>query len=257
MRISFRHPSSGGLDSVHPLTKFYLTVSTIVLSFILDFTPQLILLSLMVLLSLLSQHRRIIFRRLFRYILPVIVLIMIMNILFYPESKETVKVLGMDLNEGGLIFGAKISLRLLILSLSLLFFFVTTPIPLLSTALLMKRTNPRILYIFIHSLQLIDTLQRKIKNIWIAQAARGLQVRGNPARRLRTFFPILLPLIFSYLSESLERGLALELKGLGIRGPKSFLIDLKESKAEHMANRLLLGGTGVLILWKVGRWLLL
>lgn len=71
-----------------------------------------------------------------------------------------------------------------------------------------------------------------------------------------SFFPILLPLIFSYLSESLERGLALELRGLGIRGPKSYIVELKESRAERAANILLLLGTSIIILWKLARWLI-
>jgi hypothetical protein len=67
---------------------------------------------------------------------------------------------------------------------------------------------------------------------------------------------MLLPLIFSYLSESLERGLALELRGLGVEGPKSFLIELKESRIERVTNYILLLGTSTIIVWRVLQWLL-
>ena len=244
------------MDSLHPLTKLYLSISIIVLSFVLDFTAQIILVSLVVLLSLVSPQRWKIFKRFLRYVLPVAVLIVLLNILIYPESKRTLDFLGVNVNEAGFLFGLGVSLRLLVISLSLLFFFATTPAHLLSTALLMKGANPRLVYVFLHSLQLIDTLRKKIEKIAIAQASRGLRVKGNPVRRLKAFFPMLLPLIFSYLSESLERGLALELRGLGVEGPKSFLIELKESRIERVTNYILLLGTSTIIVWRVLRWLL-
>jgi energy-coupling factor transporter transmembrane protein EcfT len=121
----------------------------------------------------------------------------------------------------------------------------------------MKGTSPRLVYIFLHSLQLLITLRRKVEKIHIAQASRGLDVKGNPVKRARAFFPMLFPLIFSYLSESLERGLALELRGLGIPGPKSYFVELRESKVERTANIVLLLGTSAIILWRILRWLVL
>ncbi len=243
------------MHTIHPLTKLYLTISIIALSFVLEFHWQLAIAPFIVLVSLLSPQRREIFKRFLRYVFPVVVLILMLNVLFFPESQKKLIVLGIGLNEAGLFLGLGISLRLSILSLSLLFFFATTPAHLLSTALLMKGANPRIAYVFLHSLQLVDTLRRKIEKISIAQASRGLQVKGNPIKRVRAFFPMLLPLIFSYLSESLERGLALELRGLGVRGPKSFLTEIKESVLEKVANRVLVLGTLIIILWKSIRWL--
>lgn len=255
MRTSFPERSRN-FDRLHPITKLYLTICFIVLSFALEFVPQLLLLFLVLNLAAISSERRRIFRRVLRYVLPVILLIILLNLIIYPESKETVDFVGVKLNKAGLDFGLTISLRLAILSLSLLFFFTTTQPHLLSSALLMKGVNPRIIYVFAHSLQLVDTLRRRIQKILLAQASRGLNVKGNLLRRLQTFFPLLLPLIFSYLSESLERGLALELRGLGVHGPKSFLIELNESTVEKIFSRGVLIGTALLILWKAIRWLI-
>jgi energy-coupling factor transport system permease protein len=241
---------------VHPLTKLYFTVSVVVLSFLLNTAAQLFLALLLFVFSVLTQQRWSIFKRFFRYVLPVVVLVLVLNVLIYPESQERITFLGLALKEAGLRFGLTVSLRLSVMSLSLLLFFVTTQPHLLATALLMKGASPRIVYVFLHSLQLIKTLRRKIEKIYIAQASRGLDVTGSPWKRTRAFFPMLLPLIFSYLSESLERGLALELRGLGIRGPKSYIVELKESRVERAANILLLLGTSIIILWKLARWLI-
>jgi energy-coupling factor transport system permease protein len=242
---------------VYPLTKLYFTITVIVFSFLADTTVQIPIAFLVLLLSVLTRKRLEIFRRFLRYILPVILLIIVLNVFIYPESEKWTTLLGMRINQAGLSFGLRVSLRLSVMSTALLLFFAVTPPHLLATALLMKGTSPRLVYVFLHSLQLLITLRRKIEKIHIAQASRGLNVKGNPVKRIRAFFPMLFPLIFSYLSESLERGLALELRGLGIPGPKSYFVELRESKVERTANILLLLGTSTIILWRILRWLVL
>ena len=256
MRTSFQPLDSNGMRPVHPLTKLYFTLSTVVLTFLLDVTAQVFIAGLLLILSVFTRQRGHIFKRFLRSVLPVVLLVLVLNVLIYPESEKWIPFLGLRVNEAGFYFGLTISLRLSVMSLSLLLFFVTTRPHLLATALLMKGASPRIVFVFLHSLQLITTLRRKVEKIFIAQASRGLDVKGSPLKRVRAFFPMLLPLIFSYLSESLERGLALELRGLGIRGPKSYLLELKESGAERAANLLLLLGTSIIILWKLSKWLI-
>jgi energy-coupling factor transport system permease protein len=240
---------------VYPLTKLYFTITVIVFSFLADIAVQIPIAFLVLLLSVLTRRRLEILRRFLRYILPVILLIVVLNVFIYPESEKWTTLLGIKINEAGLSFGLKVSVRLVVMSMALLLFFTVTPPHLLAAALLMKGTSPRLVYVFLHSLQLLTTLRRKIETIHIAQASRGLNVKGNPLKRLRAFFPMLFPLIFSYLSESLERGLALELRGLGIAGPKSYFVELRESKVERTANILLLIATSIIILWRISRWL--
>lgn len=245
------------MHSIHPLTKLYLATFIVLASFGLGLVAQVFLLVLLASICLSVPENKLIFKRLTRYILPAVILILVLDVLIYPESQKTIKLLGLTLNQAGLLFGLRVSLRLTNISLALLFFFSTTPVHILAAALLTKGLNPRIVYVFVYSLQLIGTLRRKVKSISIAQTARGLNVRGNPMKRLKAFFAMLFPLIFSYLSESLERGLALELRGLGRHGPKTFLIELPESRAERTANRLLLLAMALLIVWKIAQWLFL
>lgn len=256
MRMSSHLLTSKGMRPVHPLTKLYFTVSTVVLCFLLDVTAQVFIACLLLILCVLTRQRRSIFKRFLRYVLPVVILVLLLNVLIYPESEKWISLFGFRVNEVGFHFGLIVSLRLSVMSLSLLLFFVTTPPHLLATAVLMKGASPRIVFVFLHSLQLVTTLRRKIGKIFIAQASRGLDVKGNPFKRVKALFPMLLPLVFSYLSESLERGLALELRGLGIHGPKSYLVELKESGTERVANLLLLLGTSTVILWKLLQWLI-
>jgi energy-coupling factor transport system permease protein len=254
--MSSRPPDRRVMRPIHPLTKLYFAISTIVLAFLLDAVAQMLVAGLLLVLSVLTRHRGHIFKRFLRYVLPVVILVLMLNVFIYPESEKWISLIGVRVNEAGFYFGVTVSLRLLVMSLSLLLFFSTTPPHLLATALLMKGASPRIVFIFLHSLQLVTTLRRRIEKIFIAQESRALDVKGSPLKRVRAFFPMLLPLIYSYLSESLERGLALELRGLGTLGPKSYLVELKESRAERAANVCLLLATSIVIIWRLSRWLI-
>ncbi len=257
MKTSSPLESGSLVDRVHPLTKLYFCLALVILSFFLDLRGEAVLALIALSLTLLSSKRWAIIKRFLRYVFPVAMVILLLNLLVYPESPEIRHVIGIKVNPAGFTFGLGVSIRLIIISLSLLLFFATTSAHQLSIALLMKGANPRAIYVFAHSLQMLDTLGRKIQRIYIAQSSRGLKTRGHPLKRVKAFFPILLPVIFSYLSESLERGLALEIRGLGIQGPRSFLTEIRESKLERVTNRILFTATVLIVAWRILRWLLL
>jgi len=257
MRTSSRERTRNLVDRIHPLTKLYSCLSLVVLSFFLELTGQTVLISLALSLALLSSKRGSIFKRLLRYVIPAAILILLLNLLFYPAQRETTHLFGIKVNPEGFEFGLGVSIRLTIISLSLLLFFTTTSAHELSTALLLRGASPRVIYVFVHSLQMMDILRRKIQRIYIAQSSRGLHTTGHPVKRVRAFLPMLLPVIFSYLSESLERGLALELRGLGLQGPKTFLTEIRESRFERAINYFLLLCTTFIVAWKILKWLLL
>lgn len=243
------------MTNVSPLTKLYFILFTITSAFFISPSLQIILCWILLILALFSDARKEIMRKLLRYIFPVIAFMLALNGLLYPEAHRRIIFLGFAWNIEGLQFGLNLSLRVLILALSLLLFFHTTPAHYLSNALLAKRFNPRLVYIFLYSIQLLEALRRKINKIFIAQSSRGLNVSGSPIRRVKAFFPILLPLILSYLSESLDRGLALELKGFGIGGKKTFLVEVRETKTEILVGRIFLLFTLLTLLWGISKWL--
>ena len=67
--------------------------------------------------------------------------------------------------------------------------------------------------IILLTLFFLEQLPERISKVFTAQEARGAPVRTGVFSRGRTFFMVLSPLILSSIVESVERGIALELRG--------------------------------------------
>ncbi|MEX0602596.1 MAG: energy-coupling factor transporter transmembrane component T [Bacteroidota bacterium] len=119
----------------------------------------------------------------------------------------------LPLYEGGILFGATTGLRLLVIAIALLTFFGSTAMKDIAAGLERARVPSPLVITFLMTLQVLDRLPGRIAQIYTAQEARGAPVRANLAARIRAFFSILNPLVFSSMTESLDRGIALELRG--------------------------------------------
>jgi len=63
------------------------------------------------------------------------------------------------------------------------------------------------------------------KNIVTAQRTRGLEIEiGGPLRRLKSYFPVLIPVIVSGFHRSNALAVALEAKGFGLPDKRTFLL---------------------------------
>ena len=106
------------------------------------------------------------------------------------------------------------------------------------------------------TLYFIDRLPDRIDQIFTAQEARGAPVRASVPARLRSFFMILSPLVLSSIVESIDRGMALELRGFQGDVRISFGPD---SNAIHRASAIsvvFLVLSCIAFIWIVYQWLL-
>lgn len=76
-------------------------------------------------------------------------------------------------------------------------------------------------YLFVATLQAMPRLVDRARVVREAQRARGLRVRGGPARRWRALRLLVFPLVVGALAEIEERTLALETRAAQHRGPRT------------------------------------
>lgn len=69
-------------------------------------------------------------------------------------------------------------------------------------------------YLVVATMQAAPRLRERSALILESQRARGLRVGGGPAARLRALRPLILPLLLSVVTETDDRALALEVRGL-------------------------------------------
>ena len=135
---------------------------------------------------------------------------------------ETLLQFGMiAISREGILFGLSVAARLILLSLALLAFFVSTPIRVVGEFLKDLGIPETLVSLTLLSLYYVEQLPRRISQIFVAQEARGAPVRANILSRARSLVAVLSPLVLSSLVESIDRGLALALRGFRTRVQRS------------------------------------
>ena len=147
------------------------------------------------------------------YFLTAGVLMTVVNGILIREGAAIVEVAGIVFYGDGILFGVRTGARLLLLSSSLLMFFGSTEMVDIAGFLHRRGLPTPIVMSLLLTLHFLDSLPSRIDRIFAAQEARGAPIRRNVFSRARGFISILAPLVLSSVVESIDRGVALELRG--------------------------------------------
>jgi energy-coupling factor transporter transmembrane protein EcfT len=158
-----------------------------------------------------------------------------------------------NLYDAGLQYGMIVSVRLVLLSLSVLLFFVSTRFQDIAGYLEMIGLPKSLVTILLLTLFFLEQLPKNISQVFTAQEARGAPVRAGVLARSRSFFLVLSPLLLSSIIESTERGLALELRGYHSR--KAQPISVGNAPGGGLWRYVFTGLTLTLIAATILRWL--
>jgi energy-coupling factor transport system permease protein len=194
------------------------------------------------------------FNRFILYALAVSFLVVVLNGLLI-RGGDVLSISGVSLHYDGLLFGARTVSRLLLLSFSILLFFISTPLPRFIRYLQQKGLPPYLALVLLLTLHFIDQLPSRIHQIFLAQQARGAPVDSGMFARTKALLSILSPLVLSSIVESIERGTALELRGFLNRPAEKTVIETEAARTNWIAILLLLLSLAVLV-FSLGRWLI-
>ena len=152
------------------------------------------------------------------YVLPVSCLLVVVNTL-----------LGLPLSEG-----TAYALRFALLTIPLFItFYVASPSE-FSLGLRTLPIPPRFHYLFLFSFEIVRTLREVFEHVHIAQQLRGYRVERVFYRRWKAVFPLLLPVTLIAITQSLDRSLMLEFRGIDAPGPKTYLRSLPLTLADRV-----------------------
>jgi len=195
------------------------------------------------------------FWRFIRYAISLVILIILLNGIFIREGATLFKIGPLHLSEGGLLFGANTGLRLLVITTALLSFLSSTPLRSIAGYLQHTGLPSQLVMALLLTLHFLDQLPRRIETIYTAQEARGAPVRAHIVARVSAFFSVLAPLVLSSITESIDRGIALELRGFRAHTALRIETPAEEYRGTWMSFALLTASLAVLIFAFV-RWLL-
>lgn len=201
-----------------------------------SFWLGLVLLVIILVLAGVARLFKPLARMMLSFGIPISVMLFIIQGLYSPQNHTYIADWGFaKVGLEGLLYGAKILVTLLVFLGSFYLFNKTIYSGRLSATLTAHGVNRRLIYLLLASLNIVPEMQRQIKVVRQAQEARGLRTTGSLVSRVKAFVPLIGPVVLSSLINAQERGMALELKGLGITSVQATsLLESRDSRQDRL-----------------------
>ena len=136
----------------------------------------------------------------------------------------------------GLAAAALVSLRLFVMAAALALFGLTTPASELVADLERRGVSPRLAFAASATLGAVPALLEQARVVRDAQRARGLDIDGGPAARIRGFLPLAGPVVLGVLHGVEQRALALEARAFGRPGRREPLWAPPDSSVQRIVR---------------------
>ena len=211
---------------------------------------------------------RLPFRTVIKTVKPVLILVVftaVLNLLFVNDGKVIFEWWIIRITDGGLIFSARMVLRLIFLVIGAsILTLTTTPVDLThGLESLLRPLNKikvpvyEIALIMSIALKFIPTLMDETDRIIRAQKARGADFdTGNLLQRAKAFIPILIPLLISSFRRAEELSLAMDSRCYGYTVNRTKMKVLKFSKRDFVATVVVLVLIAAMLFVRYGEGLL-
>ncbi len=95
-------------------------------------------------------------------------------------------------------------------------------------SLMRKGLSPKLGYVVLSVFTLVPQMTERMNTILDAQRSRGLETEGNLLVRIRSFLPLLTPIIMNSFVDVKERSIALESRGFNAKNARTFLGEITE-----------------------------
>ncbi len=196
------------------------------------------------------------FWRIIRFFAAAAAVMMLVNGHLIPGEILWEPMKGYPLTREGLAFGLGTGTRLLLIATALLIFFGSTPLRDIADFLQSRGLSGQIVLTILLTISFFETLPERMTQIFTAQEARGAPVRSNFVARTKGLLLILSPLFLSSMVESIDRSMALELRGFRRETRLSFEGESQGAANVSPVTLLFLLLSFLLLLWMGSQWLL-
>ena len=145
------------------------------------------------------------------------------------------------LTSGGLLYGLTLLFRILVMVLSSSTLTYTTPLGDFLQLLQKMRMPYQLAFVLTTAIRFVPTMERKTANILDAQKARGAQLGvGGVFSRIRTYVPVLVPMMVGAMLMSESLAVAMLNRGYGARARATPLKELRMEARDYIFSGLCL-----------------
>ena len=237
--ISLYTNNGSWLTQLHPFTKLWYLAAAICIPLL---TGSLWGFAVMIIISfVLLKSGRLIKKALplIAFSFTIILTIFLIHGLVNQQNKNVLFAIGfLKFYKEGLLYAAHIGLNILNMLLSFAIVVLSTRPSELVDELERKGFSPRFGYIINSVFQIIPQMMGTMHTITDAQRSRGMETEGNLLVRIKAFLPLISPVVMSALTATRERAIALEVRGFGVKGTKTWMHPHKKTKADRIFSWL-------------------
>lgn len=193
------------------------------------------LLALVMLLWVIARLPFQMIRDLFKFFLFIAVVILVVQIFFYPGTTNLLRIsnpipaIGFSgyITLEGILFGIAMVLRLVVIMIVAPLLVMTTPLPDLMLALVKLKVPYRFAFIMTTALSLLPSIQTHAGIIQQAQLCRGISydAAGKFFAKLRASVSLLVPLILGTFRDSQTLEIAMSSRAFGAPIQRTFLLE--------------------------------
>lgn len=172
---------------------------------------------------------------LFRFFLVIAVIILVVQVFFYPGQTNLIRLSGPIpaigfsgyITQEGILFGIAMVLRLVVIMIVAPMMVLTTPLPELMLALVKLKVPYRFAFIMTTAISLLPSIQSHAATIQQAQLCRGIMYdsAGKFFTKLRASVSLLVPLILGSFRDSQTLEIAMSSRAFGAPVKRTFLLD--------------------------------
>lgn len=137
---------------------------------------------------------------------------------------------------------------------SIMLFFQLTPTRSLIKAMENANIPKTAIFVINSTLLLVPEASKLSKTIMEAQQSRGVETEGSLLMRIKSFVPMISPLVLSTISNNEEKVLTLESRGFSCSNKRTVLFPLKKNKRDRLLNWTSVFIFVGLIIWRVLLW---
>ncbi|REB11607.1 energy-coupling factor transporter transmembrane protein EcfT [Sporosarcina sp. BI001-red] len=240
------------VHNVDPLSKLLFVFVSVAITYMLSNQPVVSgVLAFTLLLLLLGK--------VLHNVLPIIglSLVLIFSIIvvqgfFHPDRSTVWFTIGsVPIYKEGFSYALLLTLRVLNMVCAFGVLILTTKPDDLVQSLIRKGMSPKIGYVLLSVLQILPQMIAATGKITDAQRARGMETEGGLSTRVKSFIPLLTPVVLNSINDTRDRSIALEIRGFNSTSERTFLHETNHFKYGFVIKILLAASLAAVIAWRI------
>lgn len=225
---------------LYPSTKALIVLLLVLLSMMSSkWQIQLCLIAVTMILALLSGTLVRLIKLFFESLALIVIFLFVMQVFFigYPDSHQIWWII--KFSQTGFNTATILACRIIAISLPIIWYFLVTSNSVIIQALDQTKLPKKVIFVLASTIQVVPQLMWQSNTINEAQQARGVETTGSIWQRIKTFVPMMGPLVLSSVEQNEEKVLTLQARGFSNPTPRTTLHHISKRRVDYLLDIML------------------